>query len=427
MVLIRIVGVALGIALLGACNQSLFAEPGDDTGPTPSGCAEPCIADAAADFDGSPTGSTALWRYLDDHRDRTWAAMTPIAGDLVGVDPANKISSCEAHPEAPACSELPGSLLLSSSGAPTPADPAIEFTAASAQVIQLSVRAHLADGPDQLVRLYRNSREDVLVTLTASVGVTVESSITVDALAGDRFLVALSPRGFGATDVAVQLFVSDTGQVFPAACQLAASFGMASATGVDDQCGGAPLVNNNDPMSMVIPPTLAAGPFPEQGQAADIAPDTYYTSEDVLAKTGDITIQLWVRLDAIVFGGAGFPFSDYDLNAGGGLAIDFFDQAGAPQLEVSTCTSGEPLTFEGAHIPFDADSTWHFVRVVHAGGTVTTCLDGIKVMSFPLAAGKLQSTFKPHFGKDVVWLPQGAFFDGGIDDVRVLATALPCE
>jgi len=65
------------------------------------------------------------------------------------------------------------------------------------------------------VRIYRNSREDVLVTATAMPGVALDREITVDALAGDRFLVALAPEAMGAGNVAVQLFVNNTGAVFP--------------------------------------------------------------------------------------------------------------------------------------------------------------------------------------------------------------------
>jgi hypothetical protein len=39
----------------------------------------------------------------------------------------------------------------------------------------------------------------------------------------------------------------------------------------------------------------------------------------------------------------------------------------------------------------------------------------------------MQSTYHPYLGRNVIWLPSGAFYDGAIDDVRVLSGALPCE
>jgi hypothetical protein len=44
-----------------------------------------------------------------------------------------------------------------------------------------------------------------------------------------------------------------------------------------------------------------------------------------------------------------------------------------------------------------------------------------------LPAGKMQSTFAPRVGRNVNWLPMGAFFDGAVDDVRVISAALPCD
>lgn len=77
--------------------------------------------------------------------------------------------------------------------------------------------------------------------------------------------------------------------------------------------------------------------------------------------------------------------------------------------------------------PYPADGAWHFVRAVHTTGSVKLCLDGRQLTSIPVATGKLASTYHPYIAKNVVWTPSGAFFDGGIDDVRVFSTALPCN
>lgn len=423
-----LLGLAV-VALLGACSQSLFdngGTPGDDTN-VPETCPAPCLGDAGGDFDGSPAGSTGRWRYLDDRRDRTWTPMAEAGGAFVGADPTNAITSCAKKPDAPACQSIPGALLLSSSGANSGADPAVEFTVQNTQVIKLAFRAAVADGNDQIIRVYRNSREDVLITRAAAVGNVVDDSIEIDALAGDRLLVAVAPSGFGAQDVALQVFVSDTGQVFPAQCKLAVSFAGAMGNSVQNACG-AQFTNNDFNAGTMIPPTLAGGAFAEEGMAADIVPNTYYTGGDVLDKNGDITIQMWVRVDAIDPIYAGWAFSDMDLNAGGGVGVAFYEQSDK-FFEVSTCTNPNtnPIEIAGEHVPFTPDGAWHFIRIVHTNGQVSTCLDGKRVMSFALPAGKLQSTFKPHFGKNVVWTPAGAFFDGGVDDIRVFSTALRCD
>ena len=430
MVLIRILGV---VTLIAGCDQSLFDNGGGTDGGSGSGdplmCPGGCLANAAADFDGSPTGSTMHWRYLDDHRDRTWAAMTG-TGPLVGADPANTITTCALH-DAPACAALPGALLVSSSGATSGADPAIEFTAPTAQVIQLSLHAFVPAGSiDQTFRIYRNSREDVLFTGVATANATLDQAITVDALAGDRFLLAMAPMASGATDVALHFFVNATGAVFPASCQVAIPFtaGTMSGTKIKNECGAGDFTHytTDTPSS----PVLGAGPFLEAGESATVATDTYYDSMPVLDKNNDVTIQMWIKTRTVDTISAGFAFSDMDLNATGGLAIDvFFDGASnSPKLEMLTCTdAGNPLMFANAITSWSNDKAWRFVRVVHTGGNVNMCVDGKKATSFALPQGKLLSTFPPFIGRNVVWTPQGSFFNGDIDDVRVFTGALPCE
>jgi hypothetical protein len=223
----------------------------------------------------------------------------------------------------------------------------------------------------------------------------------------------------------LHFFASDAQMSFPSSCQLAVTFDAAAGMGVANACGMA-FVNNDYNAGTMIPAAFGAGPFPEQHQGAQIAMNTYYTGGDLLDKSGDVTVQMWVRLDMLDGVDAGFAFSDYDLDNAGGVALLFYDNSGT-QMEVSTCISPNPLNFTGDHIAYAADGTWHFVRIVHTNGTVSTCVDGTRAMRFPLAAGMLASTFKPYLGKDVVWTPAGAFFGGAIDDVRVFKGALPCE
>jgi hypothetical protein len=436
-VLIR---TALALVTLAGCGQSLFdargttdGGSGGPDGPVASTCPAGCIGDAAADFDGSPAGSTGRWRYLDDRRTRMWAPMMADGSVFTGSNPANKITTCAAEPAAAACAELPGALLISTGGATSAADPAIEFTAAENEVIQLTVRVHVPAGsPEQVVRLYRNSREDVLVTAPAEAGITLDRAITVDALAGDRFLVALAPDAMGASNVAVQVFVNSTGAVFPSKCQLALSFSAANGNDVDNLCG-ADLTYNNDllaPNPEATPPVLGPGPFPELGQAADIAMDHYYKGTTLLDRTGDSTIQMWVKHDALVDPYGAWIFSDEDLNAGGGIGAVIYDAPGPVRtLDVVTCVDPDatPIVFALESVPFPSDQDWHFLRITHSGGIVKICIDDLKLAEFAVPATKLVSTFTPHFGRNVRWSPQGAFFDGSIDDVRAFKTALACE
>jgi len=427
-------------ALLGTgCKQSLFDSKGEPDGGgggpdglvVPSTCPAPCIADAAADFDGTPGGMGMRWRYVDDSRMRAWVDMTASGdGGFVGADPMNTIHTC-AGSAAATCSALPGALRISTAGATSAADPALGYTVTANQNIQLSVLARVPSGAKpQTIRLYRNSREDVLFTGVAMPDVTLAKAIVVDALAGDRFYVAVAPDMLGAADVALHFFISETGAVFPSTCQVAATFEVAGAGNtIANECGATgTLTAENYSVTGSVPPVLAAGPFPELGQSADFVNDKYYDSVTTLDKTRDTTVQLWVRQDAFVDPTyAAFLFSDIDLDAGGGLGIDIYDDSG-PHLEVFTATSpNPPFGIVNVLASYPDDHAWHFVRAAQAGGTVSVCLDGKKLGELAAPAGSLASGRAPYLGRNVVWTPSGAFLDGAIDDFRVFDEALPCE
>jgi hypothetical protein len=275
------------------------------------------------------------------------------------------------------------------------------------------------------VRLYRNSREDSLFTGAAAAGSTFERAITVDAIRDDRFYVALAPKGQGTASIGVHVYINSTGDSFPKSCKLALSFSAASGTTVSNACGAAFTYYDYN-LTPAQTPTLTAGPFPELGMAADIPMDRYYQGADVLVRDVDTTTQLWVRHDAFVSTYNAVVFSDEDLDVGGGIAFYILNQA-PPKVGAETCTNGEPLAFAFGDAAFPNDHAWHFLRAVHTNGMVQLCLDGVRVASYPLPAGKMQSTHKPYVGKNVIWTPSGAFFDGAVDDVRVVAGALPCD
>jgi len=441
-----VLGVALCAVLsfvgLAGCNQSLFdahgavdggggSGGGSDSAVVPATCPDPCLADAAGNFDGTAGGAGNHWRYLDDHRDRTWAPMTVSATTMTGADPGNHITTCAANPTAPACKALPGALLVSASGATSAADPALEFTAPANQVIQLSLHAYVPGGANQAIRIYRNSREDVLFTGIANVGAAFDHAVTLDALAGDRFLVAVAPAGIGATDVGLHVFVNATGATFPSTCQIAVPFAAAAGNTVDNVCGG-DFTHSLFNAGTNTPPVLAAPPLPELGKAADFTSDAYFKGTGTLDKSGDTTVQFWVRFRSFVdtFDNA-WLFSDLDLNSTGGLGVVIVqpvDATSPPNLDVTTCTvATQTLDFSDAITAYPTDGSWQFVRIVHTNGNVYVCLNGTRKANMAVPSGHLQSAFSPYLGKNAVWTPSGAFFDGELDDVRVLTGALPCD
>jgi hypothetical protein len=453
MVLIRLGWLC--VLACAACSQSLFDAHGpggnggsgsngggdDGGGMVPASCPDPCVADAAKDFNGSASGANQRWRYLDDHRDRTWAAMTAAGNQMTGADARDHITTCSASSGAAACSTLPGALLMSSAGVTTPADPAIEFTVPSAQVLGLTVRVFVPGDADQQIILYRGSREDALFQATAKVGQLLEHTIKLDALAGDRFLLALAPTAKGASNVAVQLFASDTGELFPQFCQLALSFEGASGTTVTDLCKTAVFdsINETDASDTPTPIVTMPGPYAEEHSAVSLPASTTADGQNTgnflrarapLDQTKDLTVQMWAKQRAKVpLYDYAWLFSDTDYDLGGGLAVALFvpDLPDVPQVLATTCTDPNTPAFIDSLASYPDQTAWHFVRVVHTGGMINLCVDGKKVATAAIADTQLKSVSVPYLGKNGRWLPVGAFFDGLIDDVRVVSSALPCE
>jgi hypothetical protein len=451
MVLIQrmgVLGFVLGVVLLGGCSESLFgarrADQGGDggggpDGDVPSSCPAACIADAAADFDGTPRGTGGHWQYLDDRRDRTWSPMTAGTTGMTGADANNRITTCAANPSAPACRALPGALLVSSAGSTSSADPAIEFTAPTNQVIQLSLHAFVPSGADQTIRLYRNSREDVLFTGTAAAGNTLSHAITLDALAGDRFLVAVAPIGNGAMGVGLQLFVNATGTSFPSTCQIAVPFENTSAGTTKDVCHDstfAQFIFSPPSSSTMTSVVLGTGPFNQQGSAADIVLHNYIEGRSgyVLDWSRDITLQFWVRLRAALTPSGARLFSDLDPEFCGGVEIGISPGTGGPRLNVRACIDStlapNTAVFGQTNAAYLDDGSWQFVRVVRSGGNVNVCLNGARGASLPVELSpspEFHTYYSPSLGREVASSSSDPLFDGWIDDVRAITGALPCE
>jgi hypothetical protein len=441
MVLTRRLGVLglvhLGLLGLGGCSESLFGAyrgggGGGSGSDVPGTCTGLCIADASADFDGTPNGAGNHWRYLEDLRNRMWVPMAADVGGMTGSDPDNHITTCAAHPEAPACRALPGALLVSSGGTGSTADSAIEFTATAAQVIQLSLHVFVPSGDDQTIRLYRNSREDVLFTGTATAGTTLDHAITLDALPNDRFLMAVVPTGSNpAIDVGLHLTVTATDTRFPSTCQF--SFPFESLTGnttVDGSCsnGLLTLFGSSGTQATL---NLVSGPFVERGKAARIPGGTYLralASADIIDHAQGVTVQFWVRLAAFVGTNVAWAFSDMDLDYGGGIGIWIapFGSTSAT-IHAQTCTDPIGPVIADAFGNYPVDGSWQFVRVVHTSTSIQLCVNGDFVANANLATPALTGMYPPELGKDVFALSSSAYFDGSVDDLRVITGALPCD
>lgn len=424
-------------ALACGCRQSLFdahGEASDAGGDAAAGatCQAPCLGDSGGDFDGTANGKTGRWRYLEDHRDRTWAPMTAMDNGFIGADPANRIVHCQANSSAKACQALAGALLVSTAGISTPSDPAIEFTAEAHRTIELHLDVHVpAGGFGQTVRLYRNSREDVLFTGIAEPGVTLTHAITLDALAGDRFLVAIAPPALGQADIGIRLHAVGANTTFPTECQLAVSFSTLTGLMTDDACKGAKLTAMRDSTPGTPAPALGPGPFPELGQAANIAEHNFYKAPNVLDRPGDVTIDLWVK-HAMLIDPATIArvYSEENRNStgGGGLTITITGDQSKLKIWAETIYTGLGMfTYVGPGADYPIDQAWHFIRAVHkADGAIKLCVDGV-FKGMKNASGTLKPTSTPYIGQYAYEPDQPATFIGSIDDVRVLNTALPCE
>lgn len=446
MVLTRLVLAAL---VLSGCGKSLFDNgpggddtPGGDGGvdsnidapPVQTTCEAPCLGDAAGEFDGSAGGSTGRWRYLDDTRDRQWTAMT---GTMVKTGAmSNQITKCDAS-NTGACAALPGALLFTSTGATSPADPAIELTLPEAKVVQLSLRVRVpAGGREQVVRLYRSSREDALVTASAMPDTTLEQAIVIDALPGERILFAMAPLAAGTPDVAVHLFASDTQMVFPQSCQMAVRFEPADVmqtTKIRNACSTNNLLtamNDDVPASNPdeeIAPVLVAGPFAEQGMAGDFILGRYYDSSVISDHSGDFTWQFWFKFDDFTLGGVAYMISDIDVTngpAGGGFTVDVF-QGTEVKLESFAVVDGTNPDYVGETTAY-LDNDWHFIRLIQRGDNVSVCVDGERKFGYTMLAGTGTSAKTVRLGRNQ-FNPQQGLLDGQLDDVRVFKGALPCE
>jgi hypothetical protein len=252
----------------------------------------------------------------------------------------------------------------------------------------------------------------------------------VDALAKDRFVVAMAPMSAGAGDVAIQFIASSAGMLFPQACLLAVDFAGATGTGVTDRCASTAFTYTDD-MDKAKPVVLADDPFGQKSTAADVALGTFFQTTQALTQSTTLTAQMWVKQRAVSPGGEfAWVLSDMDLtdNAPGGLAIGV---GGTPAvLQASTATVSTPTSIETVDVltPWPGTGDWHFVRVVQSGGNLNVCLDGKQKASLPVVDGHLKTVEPLFLARNKFGIPSGeSFFNGNLADVRMFKGALPCE
>ncbi|HEU4731141.1 MAG TPA: LamG-like jellyroll fold domain-containing protein [Kofleriaceae bacterium] len=425
---------ALSLMLAG-CNESLFGahrggpgagDAGPDGGDVPGVCVAPCVANAGAEYDGTPGGKGGHWRYLDDLRSprRMWAPMTASGGEMTGAG-GNRITTCALEPGAAACGQLPGALLISSAGATSDADPAIELAAPlTRQAIELELHAVLPAGDKQTIRLYRNSREDALVTATLAAGDKVDQTIELDAIPGDRFLVAVAPSGNGATDVGVQLVARVADKPFPLSCQFTLQLNGFVGNSTTDQLCSDRVYTHLDATMHPAAIALGAAPFAELGSSIQIPGGTYlhdFLPSDVLDYSQDVTVQLWANLRLFAASNPGWVFSDLGATGGGlGIAVT----PSSATFTISTPTTSGTTSVVGV---YPDPNSWHFIRVVRTSTSLRVCLDGVPAGSVDATPVMAAATMPPDLGKDLLAAPGAASIDGFLDDVRVLTGALTCE
>ena len=154
----------------------------------------------------------------------------------------------------------------------------------------------------------------------------------------------------------------------------------------------------------------------------------------VLDWSHDMTVQFWVQLrQPASLGTPARLFSDIDVDAGGGVEISLVEASvGNLVLDVTACT--DPTTnmvqFGDATIAYPTSGSWQFVRVVRTGSMVYACLNGQRMASLTVDPNLPPSfmTFNaPDLGKHPGPTSESAVFDGLLDDVRAISSALPCD
>jgi hypothetical protein len=413
--------ITLLLFLISGCTQSWFGDGGlstiDDDGPVP--CETADEGSLGCDFQRVQGGKSGRWRYVDDLKNRTWMEMASgEAKDVVGMVsmmPGDHavLGSCFDNTSHPLCGNPERVLFIGGD-----ADAAVEFTVPETRQYTLTGTALSEAG--QTLRIYRNTREDLIGHITLEPHVEATLDLTLDATANDRFLFAVGP----AEPVAIAAQFSPTdGQ-----CALALRFDAITTKEVEDDCQGLIWEGKylDEMTSGDIVPTTIASVIPELGSAIQFSAGDYlgYPAAPALLYNSSFTIQWWMSFPGDVF--PTFESAAYSDAANSGvLGVTAFVE---PDGSLVVRFGGQyPFATEfPTGIPMDAD--WHHIRLVRniADESFKICIDGVQAAQPFSSAGNETPNKLPWIGGRYHTL-EPPYFNGAMDDVRVVYRALPCE
>lgn len=144
--------------------------------------------------------------------------------------------------------------------------------------------------------------------------------------------------------------------------------------------------------------------------------------------SGDFTIDLWAKItEPPEFQST--MLANWECSAQGGINLSpnqdntMFVGAFHHQTGTDLCMAGGE-TLSGVR---STDGGWHFYRLVRdtTAGTLALCIDGVHQGSTGEPAADMSSGQPLYVGRNVEFNPP--YFDGQVDDLRVLKRALPCE
>jgi len=273
------------------------------------------MATPPLDFDRLADRLDRRWPLPRRSPDRAWTRWTARNVSPAPIEQQDHVRAPRSP--RPRVRAAPRPLLVSSAGATSAADPAIEYTGGADEHRPADAAGPRPSGtPAQVVRIYRNSREDVWSPRPRCPASPSIREITVDALAGrDRSSSRSRPRRWvpATSRSAVR---HNTGAV-SLDCQLALSFSARTATRRQPVRRRSLVQRLQRPDDPARP---RRRPFVEQGQAADITPDRYYEGTAILDRHRRLDgPDVGQSHDALVDPYGAWVFSDEDLNAGGGL------------------------------------------------------------------------------------------------------------
>ena len=478
----RLAAVALAGALIAACNQSLFGNPGGDGGApvdagaiidagdgvvrpdasvsppidaaVPAGCAAPCVDDAVANYRAS------AWAYVEDEPAPFATAYTEMS--LVDRDGSEAwvgagvtlqtalpaIVHCPTAPSYPGCAGVTDKLLLETTE-PDVTHPALMWfpPAVTARTYRLTgdwrAPPDAPTGTPMTLLLARNSRFDSALDERFSTrALPAAFDLEIDVLAGDVLrLIALSGDA-SHVPLALSLYVSAARS--PSACQMAPDFATTGDTvGVlfPNRCGSAAFqdssdtgdsCDNGDPRcprtTDAVPPPGVPGRARAFVEGASIKyrglPNRY---------SGDFTVQFWAYLDSAGATTSETLLADQSCTAERGIAVHRTHLAGTSTSTLRFEVSYEDPTIDRcvdgpvAITAITGDDAWHFFRLTRSTYTeiMSLCIDGKHAgeVGVPRAAD-ISATEPMWLGRNVNQEP--ARFRGRLADVRVLETALPC-